>query len=62
MVDFLSEIINRTRQEKQKLAEAITAGHNVNNFEDYQRLVGRAEGFQAVLDIIDELLTEDDES
>ena len=50
------------RNEKQKIAEAVTAGHNVNNFEDYQRLVGRAEGFQAVLDIIDELLTEDDES
>jgi hypothetical protein len=62
MKDFISEIISRTRNEKQKIAEAVTAGHNVNTFDDYQRLVGRFEGFQAVLDIIDELLTEDDES
>lgn len=62
MKDFLSQIISRTRDEKRKIAETVTAGHNVNTFQDYQRLVGRAEGLQAVLDIIDELLTEDDES
>jgi hypothetical protein len=62
MKDILSEIISRTRNEKQKLAESVTAGTNVNTFEDYQRLVGRNEGLQAVLDIIDEILTEDDES
>ena len=61
MKDFLSQIISRTRDEKQKLAAAIASGTNVNTFEDYQRLVGRHEGFQAVLDIIDELLTEDEE-
>ena len=61
MVDFLSQIIDRTRQEKQKLAAAIASGINVNTFDDYQRLIGRHEGFQAVLDIIDELLTEDEE-
>jgi hypothetical protein len=57
----LSQIISRTRDEKRKIAEAVTAGHNVNTFDDYQRLVGRHEGFQAVLDIIDEILTEDEE-
>jgi hypothetical protein len=62
MKDILSEIISRTRNEKSKLAETVTAGINVNTFEDYQRLVGRNEGLQAVLDIIDEILTEDDES
>jgi hypothetical protein len=62
MKDILSEIITRTRDEKTKLAESVTAGTNVNTFEDYQRLVGRHEGLQAVLDIIDEILTEDDES
>ena len=61
MKDILSEIISRTREEKAKLAAAIASGTNVNTFDDYQRLVGRNEGFQAVLDIIDELLTEDDE-
>jgi hypothetical protein len=62
MKDFLSEIISRTRNEKQKIAETVTAGNNVNNFQDYQRLVGRHEGLQVVLDIIDEILTENDES
>ena len=61
MKDFLSQIISRTRDERRKIAETVTAGHNVTSFQDYQRLVGRAEGFQVVLDIIDELLTEDEE-
>lgn len=61
MKDFISEIISRTRDEKAKLSEAISNGTNVNTFDDYQRLVGRNEGFQAVLDIIDEILTEDEE-
>jgi hypothetical protein len=61
MKDFISEIISRTRNEQKKLADTLTAGSNVNNFEDYQRLVGRFEGLKAALDIVDELLREDDE-
>ena len=61
MKDFISEIISRTREEQSKLAETLTAGNNVNSFEDYQRLVGRYEGFKATLDIINELLREDEE-
>lgn len=61
MKDFISEIISRTRDEQAKLAVTLTAGVNVNSFEDYQRLVGRFEGFKEVLDIIDEILREDDE-
>ncbi|CAB5238879.1 hypothetical protein UFOVP230_68 [uncultured Caudovirales phage] len=61
MKDFISEIITRTREEQSKLAETLTAGNNVNSFEDYQRLVGRYEGFKATLDIINEILREDDE-
>ena len=61
MKDFISEIISRTKDEQSKLAETLTAGSNVNSFEDYQRLVGRFEGFTAVLDIIDNILREDDE-
>jgi hypothetical protein len=61
MKDILSEIISRTRDEQKKLADTLTAGANVNSFEDYQRLVGRFEGFKAVLDIIDDILREDDE-
>jgi len=61
MKDFISEIISRTRDEQAKLAITLTAGINVNSFEDYQRLVGRFEGFKEVIDIIDEILREDDE-
>jgi hypothetical protein len=61
MRDFISEIIARTRDEQAKLADTLTAGSNVNSFEDYQRLVGRFEGFKAVQDIIDEILREDEE-
>ena len=61
MKDFISTIIARTRDEQDKLAETLTAGSNVNSFEDYQRLVGRFEGFKAVMEIIDEILREDDE-
>jgi hypothetical protein len=61
MKDFISEIIARTRDEQLKLAETLTAGSNVNSFDDYQRLVGRFEGFSAVQDIINEILREDEE-
>ena len=61
MKDFLSEIITRTRDEQKKIAEAVTAGNNINSFEDYQRMVGRYEGCKEVLDIINEILTEDED-
>ena len=61
MRDFISEIISRTRDEQSKLAVTLTAGNNVNSFEDYQRLVGRYEGFALVQDIINEILREDEE-
>lgn len=61
MKDFISEIIGRVKAEQNSIAETVTAGINVNSYEDYQRLVGRAEGYKAVLEIINEILTEDDE-
>jgi hypothetical protein len=61
MKDFISDIISRTQDEQAKLAETLTAGSNVNSFNDYQRLVGRHEGFQAVLNIINEILREDED-
>lgn len=61
MKDFVSEIIGRVKAEQNTLADTVTAGINVNSFDDYQRLVGRYEGFKVVLDIIDEILTGDDE-
>lgn len=62
MKDFLSEIIGRVKTEQKSIAESVTAGVNVNSFEDYQRLVGRHEGLALTLEIIDEILTEEDES
>ena len=61
MKDFISEIIGRVRDQQKDLADTLTAGNNVNSFDDYQRLVGRYDGFTAVLDIIDSILREDDE-
>ena len=61
MKDILSEIISRVRAEKKKVAEAVTAGTVVNSFEDYKQYVGAIQGLQTALDIIDEILTEDDE-
>lgn len=61
MKDFISEIIGRVRDQQKDLADTLTAGSNVNSFEDYQRLVGRYDGFSAVLDIIDSILREDEE-
>jgi hypothetical protein len=61
MKDFISEIIGRVKTEQKIIAESVTAGVNINSFEDYQRLVGRHEGLKLTLDIINELLTEDEE-
>lgn len=61
MKDILSEIIGRVRAEKQIQAETVTAGTNVNSFDDYKQYIGKIEGLQTALDIIDEILTEDDE-
>jgi len=61
MKDFISEIIGRVKAEQKSIADSVTAGFNVNSFEDYQRLVGRHEGLMLTLDIINQLLTEDDE-
>jgi hypothetical protein len=61
MKDFISEIVRRVKDEQIKLAETLTAGMNVNTFEDYQRLVGRYEGFKETLDIVNEILREDEE-
>ena len=61
MKDFISEIISRTRDEKAKLAEAVTAGTNIHSFEDYQYLIGQIDGLRLTLAIVDEILTEDEE-
>ena len=61
MKDFISEIIRRVRDEKINLADTVTAGTNVNSFEDYQYLIGKIDGLRLTLDVIDQILTEDEE-
>ena len=61
MKDFISEIIRRVRDEKSKLAEAVTAGTNIHSYEDYRFLVGQIDGLRLTLEIVDEILTENSE-
>jgi hypothetical protein len=61
MKDFISEIISRTRDEKEKLAEAVTAGTNIHSFDDYRYLIGQIDGLRLTLAIVDEILTENTE-
>ena len=61
MKDIVSEIISRVRAELTIQADTVTAGVNVNSFDDYKQYIGKIEGLQAALDIVDEILTEDNE-
>lgn len=60
MRDIVSELISRVNDEKKLLAETVSVG-SVINWEQYQRLVGRNEGLQMSLDILNQILTEDSE-
>jgi hypothetical protein len=62
MRDIVSEIIRRVSDERRLVGETITSGIGVNNFEQYQRMIGRAEGYALALDVINDVLSEDDES
>jgi len=61
MKDFISEIISRVSSEIQNQAETVTAGTNVNTFDDYKQYVGKIEGLKLTIEIINEILTEDEE-
>ena len=60
MRDVISEFIGLIKDEQIKIAESLTAGHAIN-IESYQRLVGQYQGLQASLDVLNELMTEDNE-
>ena len=62
MKDPISELIGRLKEAGDELSQAITAGVNIHSFDDYRRLVGRHEGLMQALDIINDLLTEDNEA
>jgi hypothetical protein len=61
MTDILSEIIKRLKNAETNTKEAIASGIHIQNFENYQRQLGNKEGLTQALEIIEELLTEDDE-
>jgi hypothetical protein len=61
MKDFIGEIIGRVSAELKVQADTVTAGTNINSFDDYKQYVGKIEGLQLTLDIINEILTESDE-
>ena len=60
MKDIITELISLIKAEQQRIAESLTAGHAIN-IESYQRLVGNYQGLQASLNLLNNLMTEDDE-
>lgn len=60
MKDLISETIGRLKDADKNLTEAIASGANIHSFDIYQKFVGKREGLQEALSIINELLTEDD--
>ena len=61
MKDIVSELIKRLRSADQDLTLAISSGVNVHDYASYQRLVGQKAGVQQALDIINQILSEDEE-
>jgi hypothetical protein len=59
MKDLISETIGRLKKADEQLTEAIASGANIHSFDIYQKLVGKKEGLQEALSIINEILTED---
>ena len=61
MKDIISELIKRLKNADKDLTLAISSGVNVHDFASYQRLVGQKAGIQDGLDIINQILSEDEE-
>jgi hypothetical protein len=61
MKDIISELIKRLRSADQDLTLAISSGVNVHDYASYQRLIGQKAGVQDALDIINQILSEDEE-
>jgi hypothetical protein len=61
MKDIVSELIKRLKSADQDLTLAISSGVNVHDYASYQRLVGQKAGVQQALDIINQILSEDEE-
>jgi hypothetical protein len=60
MKDIITELIGQIKTEQTKIAESLTAGHAIN-IESYHRLVGTHQGLQAALNLLNDIMSEDDE-
>lgn len=57
-MSLVADFIGRIKAEQLKLADSLTQGFAVN-FETYQRLVGRHQGLQEALSILNQLIEEE---
>lgn len=62
MQDLTSEVMRRVGDEMRILDSALVTGTGISSMDRYQRLVGERDGLQKCLNIIDEILTERDET
>lgn len=62
MQDLTSEVMRRVGDEMRILDSTLVTGTGVSSMERYQRLLGEREGLQKCLNIIDEILSESDET
>jgi uncharacterized membrane protein (UPF0136 family) len=56
----ISDLIGRIKASQAQIASSLAQG-NAPNWDAYQRLVGRHEGLQEALDILDNMMKEHDE-
>ena len=62
MKDLISELIERLKNADKHYADGIASGMNIHDFAAYQRQVGNLEGIRRAREILENLLSEDDES
>lgn len=60
MNDIVGEILKRILISKQDIVDSVSTGRGVDSFDKYQKLVGKHEGLQLALDLINGILTEND--
>jgi len=58
-MDIVSTIIKHLKNADKDLTQVLASGSNIHTFDVYQRIVGQREGIMNALDIINEILTED---
>ena len=62
MQDLTSEVMRRVGDEIRLLDSSLVTGKGGSSMERYQRLLGERDGLQRCLNIIDEILSEKDET